>query len=1283
MRIRFYFILVLTFFLVGSVNSRNWQFDYSPTRQNLARLTLLSDSLGFAVSYDGLLLKYNGREWRLLDSLSHFANQLLNTEDSLLLRYEKIGDIYTISAQDKNLSWLAVNNVSHHIYKIVRFDFKNNSFSAINLPVKIRSIDFWAGGYGIAVGQKGGYVFKNGLWLPLKLPVNVDFKSIKFVKKNSIFICGEQGLLLHGDGDNWQKLNTEVNVALRDMNFISADEGWIVGYNGVILHYIDGRLEQQIAETVNNLWAVAMISEHEGYAVGEKGTLLKYNGIYWDKIELNSDIDFHDIEMLNSRTGFIVGARGAILSFCKKGPRINRQHRFLFTDQVHLGSDYLMDRINDVYGVTVSEFNGDQLPDIYLTCYKSLNHLLINQGNGYFQDRVIGSGVGGNIETRVGKQKYEYGSLAADFDRDGDTDLLLAGKSNTTRYFINKGKASFSNFTESSGLPRNLEITDGALADFNEDGYPDFVLADENRGLRIFYNQKYNHFIETSTDSLHLPSSGLRAVKVSDINQDNHQDILAVYQNDPPVVLLNNRHKGWALTKESMFPQKTPAFVNSVSFCDVNNDGSNDLYFCTENGRDALYIFNKQKKIFEDQSKMWGIKNGGRSYSCVPADFNLDGLKDLYISRYGQDFLYLNKGNKLFIDVASDTIYSKAGYLSGYNTGAACADIDNNGTHDLIVGNTDFWSSLLQNLSFGKASLKIKLFTTQDTKEALGAKIWLWPAGQKHDAAHLIAYKEILPSVGLFSQNQTCHIFAAATGDYFDLRVRFLNGEEKNYRQLKKGTEIIVRQSGWFTEYLYKFGRTVLQFLHIPNMIWEILKLILFLLFVLASVRFIEHRYRWRPAHTALYVLLILSVYIALTLLMNHSGAFYHILPFAMVLFALLVLMAVNEPIRKTNLLHNLRQQKLHEAGTRLAASPEEQQAMQIVRDTLGFILSYRRFLVYTYHFNGNYFLFQDKVSKTPSAARPKIILEREIVDKLRLTKEPVTNNEFSFLWQDAQENLEDIMVFPLTRKNKLLGVILLEADGHDLGKDAALMETICYLFLQLSIALDNIRILRDLQEQEKIAAIGSFSGSIIHNLKNPIDGLRMIIEILKQETAENDPVNEYIEELYKGIRSLKQKLIHSFDFIHYAQSNMEKIMLNELISAIIRNYSDSQNTLFRLELTQDQLFLKGDREQLTFAFENIIQNAMEASSLSEPVVISTKRSSRNEMAEIKIADQGKGIASSEIASIFNLFYSTKGKNRGLGLTITRNIIRNHNGYIDVISEKDKGTCFRIFLPLM
>ncbi|MCP5064039.1 MAG: hypothetical protein GY936_16480 [Ignavibacteriae bacterium] len=1270
------FFLFLTFF--DTLLAQNWQFDNSPTRQNLARLDILSEDQGWAVSYDGLLLKLELNQWKIIDTLNSISNFTFAKEDSASIRFHETGDIYSIRIPNNNSGWIAVNNISQRFYIIAKFDLETLKFDAKILPMKIRSLDFLDNDNGIIVGEGGGFMFKGGNWEPLKLPLSVDYKCVKFVGKKSIFICGDKGTLLKGDGENWQKIETDLSENLRDMDFISENEGWIVG-DGIVIHYLNGKIDYEIAESTNNLWAVDMISPELGYAVGEKGTILKYNGDFWDLEEVNTDADLHDIEILGSNIGYIVGAGGAILILTNNIVDKSFPHQFLFSDQVHLGSKYLMDRIDDVYGISIADFNSDDKPDIYLTCYKSLNHFLINQGQGYYKDNVIESGTGGYIENRIGQEKYEYGSLAVDFDRDGDTDLFLLGKRNTSRYFLNDGNASFKDWTSNTNLPNGLEIIDGAIGDFNEDGYPDFVLADEVKGVRIFINLKYNKFRELPVLLKELPLTGIRAVKVADINGDHHQDIFAVFPHEHSLFLLNDGKANWVRPEKKIISEKLSPFINSISFADFNKDGFNDLFFCTEDGNDAIFFYEQNKNRFVERTNSWNIIKGGRSYSAVAGDFDLDGFLDLFVSRFGADLLYLNTGGNSFREVAEDTIYAKSGFLSGFNTGSAICDIDDNGTLDILVGNSDYWSSILQNQTESQSYLTVNLIGVEDTKEGLGAKIWLWKASSQHDKVNLLGYREIIPSNGLFSQNWHVPIFGLGNIKYVDVKVRFLNGDEKFYYNVEKGSQLKIYQSSSFSRNTYSISRAFLQFLNLPNMIWEILKFVSFIILILGSVRFIEYRYRWRPAHAVLYVLILISVYMAFLLFMDNIGLFYHILPFLLIIFTLLVLSAVNEPIRKANQIQKLSQEKVQKAGHQLSRVQVFEDASGIIKDTLRIIYPYEFLALYIYHTNGNVFSLGDSESLHIKSIPPKFIIGREEVSKLQNKNEILKFEDSPFYNQDMSNIFKSAILFPLVRKNELLGVVIINFSKTEEEGTEQNLELVKYLFLQLSIALDNLRILKDLGDHEKISAIGTFSSGIIHNLKNPIDGLRMIIEILKDEIPQNDSKTEYVEELYRGILSLKDKLVHSFDFIKYDEIKDEVLSINGLIKSIVKDHDKSKYSLFDIKLFDKDLKVSGDSEQLKFVFENLIQNAIEASDLKEPIIIRTKL--EDKFIKIDIVDFGKGISDENIGKIFDMFFSTKGKSRGLGLTLAQKIIKNHNGFINVSREDFKGTKFSVVLP--
>ena len=94
----------------------------------------------------------------------------------------------------------------------------------------------------------------------------------------------------------------------------------------------------------------------------------------------------------------------------------------------------------------------------------------------------------------------------------------------------------------------------------------------------------------------------------------------------------------------------------------------------------------------------------------------------------------------------------------------------------------------------------------------------------------------------------------------------------------------------------------------------------------------------------------------------------------------------------------------------------------------------------------------------------------------------------------------------------------------------------------------------------------------------------------------------------------------------------------------------------------------------------NIITNAMQA--LQGAGTITVKTYAEGNDAVLEVWDTGRGIPASEMDSIFNPFFTTRSSGTGLGLAITHRIIEEHNGRIEVQSEVDKGTLFRVYIPI-
>ncbi|MDP2157127.1 MAG: ATP-binding protein [Nitrospirota bacterium] len=104
------------------------------------------------------------------------------------------------------------------------------------------------------------------------------------------------------------------------------------------------------------------------------------------------------------------------------------------------------------------------------------------------------------------------------------------------------------------------------------------------------------------------------------------------------------------------------------------------------------------------------------------------------------------------------------------------------------------------------------------------------------------------------------------------------------------------------------------------------------------------------------------------------------------------------------------------------------------------------------------------------------------------------------------------------------------------------------------------------------------------------------------------------------------------------------------------------------------------DPHRIKEALMNIITNAMQAFQGAGTITVKTYSDGNDAVFEVR--DTGRGIPATELDSIFNPFFTTKSSGTGLGLAITHRIIQEHNGRIEVDSEVDKGTVFKVYIPI-
>src|SRR6195256_53083 len=231
--------------------------------------------------------------------------------------------------------------------------------------------------------------------------------------------------------------------------------------------------------------------------------------------------------------------------------------------------------------------------------------------------------------------------------------------------------------------------------------------------------------------------------------------------------------------------------------------------------------------------------------------------------------------------------------------------------------------------------------------------------------------------------------------------------------------------------------------------------------------------------------------------------------------------------------------------------------------------------------------------------------------------------------------------------------------------------------------SLENIN--TQLQVSERLAALGRITAGVAHEVKNPLNSMRLWLENLKESLpAERDSASQQaVQVLDKEIDRLDAVVKRFLDFTRPMDIRLEATQLAVLLKEVLE-IAQPQLQKSNIQLAQllpiDVPEVYVDRALLKQAVLNLVLNAAQAMPNGGQLSLILCR--RGEMAEITVQDTGKGIAPENRQKIFQLFFTTRPGGSGIGLASTFRIVQLHNGSINFTSEVGRGTTFRIELPL-
>lgn len=223
------------------------------------------------------------------------------------------------------------------------------------------------------------------------------------------------------------------------------------------------------------------------------------------------------------------------------------------------------------------------------------------------------------------------------------------------------------------------------------------------------------------------------------------------------------------------------------------------------------------------------------------------------------------------------------------------------------------------------------------------------------------------------------------------------------------------------------------------------------------------------------------------------------------------------------------------------------------------------------------------------------------------------------------------------------------------------------------------------LQVSERLAAVGRITAGVAHEVKNPLNSMRLWLENLKESLPEDteNSAQQAVNVLDAEIDRLDAVVKRFLDFARPMDVRLEPTQLADLLREVLE-VARPQLERAKVQVAQllpidvPEVFV--DRALLKQAVLNLVLNAVDAMPNGGQLQLTLSR--RGEMAEITVGDTGKGIPMEHRQKVFQLFFTTRPGGSGIGLASTFRIVQLHNGSIDFTSEVGRGTTFRIELPL-
>ncbi|MFC1771096.1 sensor histidine kinase [Candidatus Margulisiibacteriota bacterium] len=223
------------------------------------------------------------------------------------------------------------------------------------------------------------------------------------------------------------------------------------------------------------------------------------------------------------------------------------------------------------------------------------------------------------------------------------------------------------------------------------------------------------------------------------------------------------------------------------------------------------------------------------------------------------------------------------------------------------------------------------------------------------------------------------------------------------------------------------------------------------------------------------------------------------------------------------------------------------------------------------------------------------------------------------------------------------------------------------------------------LRHADRLSTVGELASGVAHELNEPLGNILGFAELIKKNSALPKQITSDIDKIKEASLHAREIIKNLLIFAHQVPTNFSRVNLNKIITDglyFFRSRCSKEGIELKKVLDPKLPDINADPSQLNQVLVNLVVNAIQAMPRGGALIIKTNRKKENLV--FSVEDTGVGIKKEDVKKIFNPFFTTKevGKGTGLGLSVVHGIIKSHRGNIKVASELNKGTSFKIILPI-